>query len=30
MMGNLFKRWVGDPALFLAVLLMTAFGVSMV
>ena len=29
-MGNLFKRGVGDPALFLAVLLMTAFGVAMV
>ena len=29
-MGNLFKRWVGDPALFLAVLLMTAFGVAMI
>ena len=30
MMGNLFKRWVGDPSLFLAVLLMTAFGVAMI
>ena len=29
-MGNLFKHWVGDPALFLAVLLMTAFGVAMI
>jgi len=30
MIDNLFKRWVGDPALFLAVLLMTAFGVAMI
>ena len=30
MIGKLFNRWVGDPALFLAVLLMTAFGVAMV
>ena len=30
MMGNLFTRWVGDRALFLAVLLMTAFGVAMI
>ena len=30
MIGNLFKRWVGDPALFLAVLLMTAFGLAMI
>ena len=30
MIGNLFQRWVGDPALFLAVLLMTAFGVAMI
>ena len=30
MIGNLFKRWMGDPALFLAVLVMTAFGVAMV
>ncbi len=30
MIGNLFKHWVGDPALFLGVLLMTAFGVAMV
>ena len=29
-MGNLFKHWVGDPALFLSVLLMTAFGVAMI
>ncbi len=29
-MGNVFKHWVGDPALFLAVLLMTAFGVAMI
>jgi rod shape determining protein RodA len=27
---HLFKRWVGDPALFLAVFLMTAFGVAMI
>jgi rod shape determining protein RodA len=30
MIGNLLKRWVGDPGLFLAVLLMTAFGVAMI
>ena len=30
MIGNLFRRWVGDPALFLAVLLMTAFGLAMI
>ena len=30
MIVNLFKRWVGDPSLFLAVLLMTAFGVAMI
>ena len=30
MIGKLFNRWVGDPALFLAVLLMTAFGVAMI
>jgi rod shape determining protein RodA len=30
MINNLFKGWVGDPALFLAVLLMTAFGVGMI
>ncbi len=30
MIDNLFRRWVGDPALFLATLLMTAFGVAMV
>ena len=30
MMGKLFKHWVGDPALFLAVLLMTFFGVAMI
>ena len=30
MIGSLFKRWVGDPALFLAVLLMTSFGVAMI
>jgi len=29
-MGSLFKHWVGDPALFLSVLLMTAFGVAMI
>jgi rod shape determining protein RodA len=29
-MGNLFKHWVGDPALFLSVLLMTAFGIAMI
>jgi len=30
MMGSLFKHWVGDPGLFLAVFLMTAFGVAMI
>jgi len=30
MIDHLFKRWVGDPALFLAVLLMTSFGVAMI
>lgn len=30
MIGNLLKRWMGDPALFLAVLLMTAFGIAMI
>jgi rod shape determining protein RodA len=30
MIGYLLRRWVGDPALFLAVLLMTAFGVAMI
>ena len=30
MIDNLPKRWVGDPALFLAVLVMTAFGVAMI
>ena len=30
MIDNLLKRWVGDPSLFLAVLLMTAFGVAMI
>ena len=29
-MGNLFKRWVGDPALFLAALVMTSFGIAMI
>jgi rod shape determining protein RodA len=30
MIGKLFQRWVGDPSLFLAVLVMTAFGVAMI
>ena len=30
MIVNLFKQWLGDPALFFGVLLMTAFGVAMV
>lgn len=30
MIDNFFKRWVGDPGLFLAVLLMTSFGVAMI
>jgi rod shape determining protein RodA len=30
MIGRLFRGWVGDPALFLAVLLMTSFGVAMI
>ena len=30
MMGSFFKHWVGDRSLFLAVLLMTSFGVAMV
>jgi rod shape determining protein RodA len=30
MIVHLLRRWVGDPALFLAVLLMTAFGVCMI
>ena len=29
-MGNLFKRWVGDPVLFLAALVMTSFGIAMI
>ncbi len=29
-MGSLFKHWVGDPALVLAVLVMTAFGIAMI
>ncbi len=29
-MGNLFKRWVGDPALFLAAFVMTSFGIAMI
>ena len=29
-MGNLSKRWVGDPALFLAALVMTSFGIAMI
>ena len=29
-MGNLFKHWVGDPALFLAALVMTSFGIAMI
>ena len=29
-MGNLFKRLVGDPALFLAALVMTSFGIAMI
>jgi len=29
-MGNFFKRWVGDPALFLAALVMTSFGIAMI
>jgi len=29
-MGNLFKRWVGDPALFLVALIMTSFGIAMI
>ncbi len=29
-MGKLFKYWVGDPGLFLAVLVMTSFGVAMI
>ena len=29
-MGSLLKHWLGDPALFLAVLIMTAFGVAMI
>ena len=30
MIANLFKQWLGDPALVFGVLLMTAFGVAMV
>jgi cell division protein FtsW (lipid II flippase) len=30
MIGRPFQRWVGDPSLFLAVLVMTAFGVAMI
>ena len=29
-MGNLSKRWVGDPTLFLAALVMTSFGIAMI
>ena len=29
-MGNRFKRWVGDPVLFLAALVMTSFGIAMI
>ena len=29
-MSSLFRRWVGDPVLFLAALLMTSFGVAMI
>jgi len=29
-MGSLFKHWVGDPALVLAVLVMTSFGIAMI
>ena len=29
-MGNLFKRWVGDPALFLAAYVKTSFGIAMI